>query len=333
MKKSETTLVFGILLLAAGLAVFSPSAFAAPAKKVGQNKTRTDLSSSANPSEYGQWVTLTATVSPTDAGNGTPTGKVTFKHGNTIYAIATLNNLGLAIFSTNLLSPKGSSLPISADYAGDDNFKGSSSSTFSQQIIPATLTVSGLAAKSKSYDGTTNAVLDTGNAVLVGVVAGDAVTLDVSGAKGAFASRNAGKNKPVNLSGIAISGADASQYQLVLPTAAADILPDTLTVTADNQSRSYGTANPGLTATYSGFINGETLATSDVTGNPSLVTTAATDSAAGTYAIIAGAGTLDIGQLQLRVRQRRPDGDIGQGPGTKYFNCPGGTAAGWRHDP
>ena len=293
IKKSRMMFGFGALLVAGSLAISVSSASAASANKGGQDKTKTDISSSANPSVYGQWVTLTATVSPSGNANGTPTGTVTFKQGNIILATATLNNLGQAAFSTNLFSGTGSSThPISAEYAGDNNFKGSSASAFKQEITPATLTVSGITAKSKSYDATTSVVLDTGKATLVGVVAGDTVTLDASGAQGAFANKNAGRNKPVNLSGIAISGASSSQYTLALPNAAADILPATLTVTADNLSRPSGTANPPLTANYSGFVNGETLATSDVTGNPSLVTGATTDSAAGSYPIIAGAGTL-----------------------------------------
>src|SRR5207247_854434 len=65
----------------------------------------------------------------------------------------------------------------------------------------------------------------------------------------------------------------------------------TLTVTADNTSRGYGDANPAFTASYSGFKNGETLATSGVTGSPSLTTTATSTSAIGSYAITAALGT------------------------------------------
>ena len=289
MKKMRMMFGFGALLVAGSLAISISSASA----KGNQDKTKTEITSSANPSMYGQWVILTATVTPASTGGSTPTGTVTFKHGNKILATATLNNLGQAAFSTNIFSTTGSSThPISADYSGDSNFKSSSSSAFKQEITPATLTVSGIKAKNKSYDATTNATLDASSATLVGVVAGDTVTLDASDAKGAFANKNAGKNKTVSLSGITISGADASQYTLALPSAAADILPATLTVTADNQSRPSGTANPTFTANYSGFVNGETLATSDVTGNPSLVTVATTDSAAGSYPIVAGAGTL-----------------------------------------
>src|SRR5207248_10176110 len=47
-----------------------------------------------------------------------------------------------------------------------------------------------------------------------------------------------------------------------------------LTVTADSQSRLYGDANPTLTSSVSGFKNGETLATSGVTGTATCTTTA-----------------------------------------------------------
>ena len=63
-------------------------------------------------------------------------------------------------------------------------------------------------------------------------------------------------------------------------------------MTADNQSRGYGDANPVLTASFAGFKNGETLATSGVTGSPNLTTTATSSSAPGTFPIAAAPGTL-----------------------------------------
>jgi hypothetical protein len=64
----------------------------------------------------------------------------------------------------------------------------------------------------------------------------------------------------------------------------------TLTVTANNASRAVGAANPAFTASYSGFVNGETSAV--LGGSPSLTTTATTSSPAGTYPITAVLGTL-----------------------------------------
>lgn len=70
--------------------------------------------------------------------------------------------------------------------------------------------------------------------------------------------------------------------------------PAPLTVTADNQSRPYGTPNPSLTATVSGFVNGETLTTSDVRGSAACTTSASqTSGVAGSpYSITCASGTL-----------------------------------------
>ncbi len=66
----------------------------------------------------------------------------------------------------------------------------------------------------------------------------------------------------------------------------------TLTVTADDKSVNLGDPLPLLTASYSGFVNGDTLTTSDVTGSPVLTTTATASSPAGDYPIMITQGTL-----------------------------------------
>ncbi len=62
-----------------------------------------------------------------------------------------------------------------------------------------------------------------------------------------------------------------------------DATKATITVTADNKSKTQGSANPGLTASYSGFVNNET--TGNLDEMASLVTTATPGSAVGTYPI------------------------------------------------
>jgi hypothetical protein len=62
----------------------------------------------------------------------------------------------------------------------------------------------------------------------------------------------------------------------------------TLTVTANNASRAYGVANPTFTASYMGFVNGDT----SVPGSPSLTTTATASSLPGPYTITAAQGSL-----------------------------------------
>src|SRR5262249_8620202 len=66
----------------------------------------------------------------------------------------------------------------------------------------------------------------------------------------------------------------------------------TLTVTASNAARLYGAADPPFTAMITAFVNGGTLATSDVTGSPSVTAPAPPTSAVGTVTITAAHGTL-----------------------------------------
>src|SRR5262249_17910934 len=65
-----------------------------------------------------------------------------------------------------------------------------------------------------------------------------------------------------------------------------------LTVTADHKSRLFGAGNPPLTATLSGFVLGQSLATSDVPGSASCTTTAAAFSPPGDYPITCTVGSL-----------------------------------------
>jgi hypothetical protein len=82
-----------------------------------QATTTTAVSSSVNPSDFGQSVTLTATVT---SGAGTPSGTVQFKdNGNNLGAPVALN-AGVAQFTTSTLA--SGNHPITADYNGDTNF-------------------------------------------------------------------------------------------------------------------------------------------------------------------------------------------------------------------
>src|SRR5439155_160949 len=91
----------------------------------------------------------------------------------------------------------------------------------------------------------------------------------------------------------------STNYVLTYVGANLTITKATLTVTADNKTRQYSDPNPTFTASYSGFKNGETLATSGVTGSPSLTTTATATSAPGPYTITAALGTLAAANYQF----------------------------------
>ena len=108
------------------------------------------------------------------------------------------------------------------------NYTGTASKTF--RITPKALTVSGVAASNKIYDGTTTATI---TATLQGVADGDSVQLTPPAAD--FDTKNAGTGKAVTItagSSFTISGADAGNYTLTQPTVSgltADITPATLT--------------------------------------------------------------------------------------------------------
>ena len=140
-------------------------------------------------------------------------------------------------------------------------------------ITAANLTVTGVTANNKVFDGTTTATLNIGSAALAGVYGADAVTLGSSGVSGYFEDEMVGTNKRVNISGFTISGADATNYRLTQPIATANITGILLTVngvTANNRIYN-GTVSATLntgSATLSGIINGHnvTLVTSGAIG-------------------------------------------------------------------
>ena len=70
------------------------------------------------------------------------------------------------------------------------------------------------------------------------------------------------------------SGGVAANYAFVYVPGQITVAKKALTVTADDKARPYGSANPALTSSFSGFAVGQTLATSGVTGSPQLSTTA-----------------------------------------------------------
>jgi hypothetical protein len=98
--------------------------------------TTTALTSSPNPSVFGQPVTLTATVKPS-SGTGTPTGTVTFYAGSTPLGSATLSNKKATLRTTAI--PVGSQA-ISAAYSGNASDAPSSSLILEQTVNPDSTT-------------------------------------------------------------------------------------------------------------------------------------------------------------------------------------------------
>jgi large repetitive protein len=99
---------------------------------IQKGNTTTALASNLNPSVQGQTVTFTATVTPSDATEG-----VLFYNGATLLGTSALSG-GVATFTTSTL-PTGSN-SITARYAGNGQYNGSTSSTLTQVVEVATTT-------------------------------------------------------------------------------------------------------------------------------------------------------------------------------------------------
>ncbi len=170
-----------------------------------------------------------------------------------------------------------------------------------------TATLSGV--NDKTYDATTST---TGGIFSDDRISGDVLTVNTSSIT--FDNKNVGTGKTVTATGLNLTGIDAGNYTLAANTATdtADINKATLQVTALDQSRIYGEANPSLVGTITGFVNSETVA--ELNTLPSYSTTATLDSNTGNYTISASGasannydfqyntGTLSIQKAPLSVR-------------------------------
>ena len=221
--------------------------------------TTTAVSSSANPDVYGD-ATLTFTATVTTTGAGTPTGSVNFMDGATVLATGTVTEQGTAIYIVPKLSAAASPHAITAVYAGDTSFQGSTSAVLSQAITPAGLTVSGITAASRVYDGTTAAAVDASGATLAGMVEGDNVSLDISSTAGAFADKNVGTDKSILISGLALTGTDAANYSLTAPTATASITGRALVITATGVDKVYDGTTAATVTLSDNRVSGDELA-------------------------------------------------------------------------
>jgi hypothetical protein len=112
---------------------FDPSASSLLPLSVAKANSQTLVTSSLNPSQAGQSVTFTATVTPIYS--GTPTGLVSFYDGATLLTAVPLTG-NIATYSTSALTL--GSHNITATYSGDTNFN--TSSALVQQSVKSITT-------------------------------------------------------------------------------------------------------------------------------------------------------------------------------------------------
>ena len=169
-------------------------------------------------------------------------------------------------------------------------------------ITAKTLTISGVTASDKVYDGTTSGSI-SGSASLVGVLGTDVVVLGGAGIV-TFASKNVGTGIAVTVTGYSINGTDATNYTLTQPSGlTANITAASLVIQAIGPTKVTGNTSPVVTGSTSNFIyfgtvNSETVTSVTLTPNPT-----ASQTSGSTYTVTpsaaAGAGGFVAGNYSI----------------------------------
>ncbi|MBV4357603.1 MBG domain-containing protein [Pinibacter aurantiacus] len=149
-------------------------------------------------------------------------------------------------------------------------------------VTPATLTITAYDA-SKVYGDNNPALLVTYNGWVNGDDESDITTL-------VKVTTTATVSSPVGNYPITPSQAVAPNYTINFVAGNLSVTPAALTITADDKTKVYGANNPALTASYTGFVNGENA--SSLTTAPTITTTATPSSVVGNYPVTAS-GAVD----------------------------------------
>ena len=201
---------------------------------------------------YGSNPTLTSTI--VDGRNGDASTNFTYAigDGDSATADGAVSTSGKYIVGTHSITATSSSGAEELGY----NVSATTGGTLT--ITPKELTVSGITAADRTYDGTTNATLDSSGASVSGLESGDLVGQDYTGITGAFADKNVGTGKHVTINGIALTGADAANYTV------------TGSGTGNISARVLNVGFTGVNRVYDGTTNAAVVSNDDRIGNDAL---------------------------------------------------------------
>ncbi len=286
-------------------------------ESITKAETSVSVESSLAAPVYGDALTFTAFVAPTNPALATPTGAVQFLLNGVSFGAPVILVNGIA--TTLPISSLGAgTYLVSAVYSGSGPLASAVADDLPITISRALLSIS--ADDKKRIYGQANPAFTY---TVMGLVNGDSASV-LSGSPSFSTTATAASHVgsyPITIDTGTLSAAnyDITQFDSGTLT----INQAALTVRADHQTKVYGQTLPNLTATFSGFVNGDTLAV--VGGAPSLSTTATAASPVGTYPITvtlatlsaldytfsAVNGSLDVTKAHLTVTAN--DQDMGHG--------------------
>ena len=186
----------------------------------------------------------------------------------------------------------------------NSNYADSEVQTATVTIQQKEVTVDGITAHDKTYDGTTTATLNCTEATFSGLCNGDSLTVTASAT---FADENVGESKGVEISGLTLGGTSAGNYKLAeqgnQETAEASIMKKNITVTITPNGGTYGNVTPA-TAVLNDVISGDDVSPAlTYTGNSnsgqSFINSSTVPTDAGGYVVSAGLTGTDAGNYNL----------------------------------
>jgi hypothetical protein len=288
----KTTLATGLALNASGAATYLTSTLAvgvhsitasysgdtghgaststdngvSPWSQVVEEQTSIALTSSANPSQFGQSVTFTATVTAPDGGGVMPDGSLSFLDGTTTLATVQLNG-GVATYTTAALA--AGAHQITAIYVGDDTKEvlGETSAVLVQDVqAAATLVVT--TSGSPSYYGNAVTFTATITSSATTPAGGTVIFFDAS----------------VKIGTGTLSGGNPNIAQLTTSTLAVGTHSITATYAGDN----FNTAAASLAINQ---VVDQTVTSDTVAASPNPGVQGTTEAITATIAITNGTGT------------------------------------------
>jgi len=183
-------------------------------------------------------------------------GAITYSSTDT--SVATVDSSGQVTIH------KVGSAIITAEKAADTVYA-HAQTDYTLTVAPKPVTITGLSATNKVYDGTTDATV-TGTAEIDGKIADD--DLSVVAGTAEFEDKDAGTGKTVTFSGWSLDGADAGNYSLSAQpaSATANITAKSVTITglsaANKQYDGTTKATVSGTAVISGKVSTDTVTVS-----------------------------------------------------------------------
>ncbi len=151
-----------------------------------------------------------------------------------------------------------------------EDFLGSTSPSLTQTVNTAALTITAVN-QSKVYGAAIPALTATYSGFVNGDNSASLTTQPTLSTTATSSSHVSGSPYTITA-----SGAVDSSYTITYVAGSLTVTTAGLTITANSQTKAYGAASPALTASYSGFVNGDTSAS--LTTQPTLTTTASSSS-------------------------------------------------------